>query len=244
MKELEAEKRLKGHKIAIMQPYLFPYIGYWQLMNLVDTYVILDDVNYINRGWINRNRILINGTPSYFTLPLKGASQNRYINELMIHDRQRSVEAILKTIRFNYSRSRYFDEVYELLLDIFDYDQDELIGLLKRSIEKLSAYLDMDTEFMLSSKARDKEGLAAQDMIIHSCKELGADIYINPIGGTELYDREAFNRADMELYFIRSFFREYPQASKEFIPGLSIIDVLMNNGWDETIDMLKDFDLI
>lgn len=106
-------------KLAIMQPYFFPYIGYFQLIHAVDKFIILDDVNYINRGWINRNKIIINGEAKWFTLSLDKASQNKLIKEINISSKDVFHEKLLKTLKIFYGKAPYFNQVYDLLNKLF-----------------------------------------------------------------------------------------------------------------------------
>lgn len=101
-------------KIAVMQPYLFPYIGYFQLLNAVDMFVVFDDVNFIKKGWINRNNILVNRQKYLFTVPLKDASQNKLIKEVQIAD-DGWQEKFLKTVAQSYKKAEFFDEAFALI---------------------------------------------------------------------------------------------------------------------------------
>lgn len=231
-------------KIAIMQPYFFPYIGYFQLIAAVDKFVIYDDVNFINRGWINRNNILVGGKPLLITLPLKEASQNKKILEVLVTNDNNSVEKLLKTIAMNYKKAPYFDQVYELIRRIFTISSISVSELNLIQIKTICNYLVMDTEIIPSSVPYSNHQLKGQERIIDICIQEKADTYINPIGGLELYERSKFEAAGIELFFIKSLPIEYRQFNHSFVPWLSIIDVLMFNDIEKVRGYLQNYELI
>ncbi len=224
-----------------MQPYFFPYLGYWQLINAVDTFVIYDDVNFIKKGYINRNSILINSTPHRITLELTGASQNKRINEIIVGGN--SVK-ILKTIETNYKKSPHFEDVFSLLKKVLDQKEKNLAKFLGNSIEMINRYLDISTNVIYSSTLEKNDSLKGQEKILDICTTLDAKQYINPIGGQELYDKKDFNEKEIQLNFIKMKNIVYKQFSNDFIPNLSIIDVLMFNDKDSIKKMLLEYDLI
>lgn len=218
-------------KVAIMQPYFFPYFGYFELIKSVDKFVIYDDVNYIKKGWINRNRILISGEPKMFTMPLVNASQNRRINEILLSPQISLWKTkFLKTIELNYKRAPHFDETYALVSKIIDYKSESLSEFITNSIVNISKHLDINSEFVLSSSSYNNCQLKGQDRIIDICKKECANVYINALGGRELYTRDVFLNNNIELRFMENKSLGYEQFSNEFVSNLSIIDVLMFNG--------------
>ncbi|WP_018249185.1 WbqC family protein [Orenia marismortui] len=231
-------------KVAIMQPYFLPYIGYFQLINQVDKFILYDDVNYINRGWINRNRILLNGEAHMITLALSGASQSKLINQIVIHDGERQKKKLLKTIRHAYVKAPYYDQVFPLIEEIMLNDESNLVKFIEFSLKGIANYLDFNTEFIISSKIKKDNELIGQNKILEICKELEAGIYINPIGGYELYSKEEFIREGIELYFIKAEDIKYKQYKNEFIPNLSIIDILMFNSKDKIKLLLEKYKLV
>ncbi|MBU7317611.1 WbqC family protein [Paenibacillus oleatilyticus] len=231
-------------KLAIMQPYLFPYIGYFQLIQSVDVFVIYDDVNFIKRGWINRNRILINSEEYLFTLPLIKASQNKKINEIYINDPVNNKKNLLKLIEYGYSKAPYFNQVFYLIEEIFLTKEDNLSGFIKLSLEKISYFLEIRTKFLVSSSIDKDINLKGQYKILDICKCLKADEYINAIGGIELYDKELFRKNKIHLSFIKSMELTYDQGGGSFIPWLSIIDMLMFVPKKEIQAMLNQYELI
>jgi hypothetical protein len=231
-------------KLAIMQPYLFPYIGYFQLINAVDSFVIYDDVNFIKKGWINRNSILVNGNNFLFTAALKEVSQNKLINQIEIDTQSKWQNDLVKTINFSYKKAPYFEEVIPIISDILNQEQQNLASFLTYSLRTISSYLSINTNFFISSEIRKNNELKGQDKIIELCKVVGANQYFNAIGGKELYSEADFLNHNIQLHFIKSNSIQYPQFKNEFIPWLSIIDVLMFNSVEKIKGFLDDYELV
>lgn len=233
-------------KVAIMQPYIFPYIGYFQMVGNVDFFVFYDDVNFINRGWINRNRVLVNGKPTYITITLKEASQNKLINDISIFEEKKCFDKILKTIEQNYKKAPYFEPTYNLIKTLFDKKFENIGHLAAESIKHFAYYLELKTEFYYSSeKFPNTKGSERADRLIEITKSIGAETLINAIGGQELYNKKYFKEKGVELFFIKTKEISYPQLStEEFQPHLSIIDVLMHNSKEEVKKLLNKFELI
>lgn len=228
-------------KAAIMQPYFLPYIGYFQLINAVDVFVLYDDVTYIKSGWINRNRILERESWNYWTVPVRNASSNRLIKDIeFIRDWQK----LLKTIQQNYGRTPYSVAVWNsLLLEIAGNQKLKTIADLNAyAIRKICDYLGIATIILRSSELNGlKEGRV--EKLVSICDNIGADIYINAIGGKELYSKEMFKTHGIDLYFLKTGKVEYRQAADEFVPNLSILDVLMYNSKDEIKKHLENYTL-
>ncbi len=232
--------------LAIMQPYFLPYIGYMQLVSAVDTFVLYDDVAFINRGWVNRNRLLINGQEHLFTVPLKDASQNKRINEVMIASDSKWRSKLLKTIEQGYRKAPFYQTVMPLTEKIINFTTDSIADLVYFSLVELNQYLGLSTRLVQSSTVYNNADLRAQERILDICRQENASHYINPIGGTDLYDKPTFAQAGMELSFIKALNVEYPQVNNrnEFIPWLSIIDVLMMNDVPTVKTMLGAHELV
>lgn len=228
-------------KIGIMQPYFYPYIGYWQLMNMVDEYVIYDDVNYIKRGWINRNYILLNGKPHMINLHIKDASQNRLIKDTKISQTREDTEKLLHTIAQGYRKAPYFEEIYCLLEESLKYESDSLTDYLIHQMNAIVGYLGIRTKLLLASKMDNDKSLRGEEKIIDMCKMRNADYYINPSGGKSLYDPERFQSSGIRLGFLETNDIEYRQFGSTFVPRLSIIDTLMFNGIDEMKKLLNQY---
>ena len=191
-------------KLGIMQPYFFPYIGYWQLMNAVDKYVIYDDVNFIKGGWINRNRILVNGKPQYFNVQMKGSSPFKLINEIEINNSEISINKNLKTIYMAYHKAPYFSKVNLLIEKILKKQTPNLAEYVINSIKCITEYLNINTEIIISSKMPKNNELKNQDKVIEICKKLNATEYYNAIGGMELYSFDDFRKSGINLSFLKT----------------------------------------
>lgn len=227
--------------LGIMQPYFMPYIGYWQLMAAVDKYVVYDDVNYIKGGWVARNNILMNGQAHLFTITLNGASPNKHFNEIEVRDDFKKFRNMLQSC---YAKAPYYKEIMPILEQIFEYENRNLGAFLYHSYQVILDYLGIDTELILSSTIDKNNELRAGEKVKHICHLLGADTYYNAIGGQELYDVEDFAQNGITLRFLQTNPVTYPQYKNEFVPNLSIIDVLMFNGKEGTNKLLKEFTLI
>lgn len=232
-------------KVGIMQPYLFPYIGYWQLIYAVDRFVILDDVNYIKRGYINRNSILLNGKPYKFTIPIKQASQNRLIMDTKLYFEEKEKKKFLITISNAYKKAPFYQKVMPLIENIILNSQDDLTDYIQNNLEVVMKYLEIETELYRSSLIKKDNTLHAQDRIIEICKKLQGDTYINPSGGRKLYDDNTFKRENLTLYFLDTDRKSiiYNQGKNEFCENLSIIDVLMFNDVKSIKQFLKQYSL-
>lgn len=214
-------------KLAIMQPYFFPYIGYFQLIAAVDKFVFYDDVNFINRGWINRNNILINGKAVLISIPLKGASQNKRIKDIATISDQKWRITLLKTIEQNYKKAPLFDVVYPMLMKVINTNAPTISEFNYQGIKAVCTYLGISTTLIPSSELYVNSELKGQYRILDICMKEKAHHYINPIGGMELYNREVFSNEGISLSFIKSELPHYNQFGFDFIPALSIIDVIM-----------------
>jgi len=227
-------------KLAVMQPYFMPYIGYWQLINAVDKFVIYDDVNYIVKGWINRNNILLNNQKYLFTLALSKASINKLVNDIYIFNEQ---SKLLKTFETAYKKAPYFKDVFSLVIKIFKYDDKNLAKFLGNSIIQIADYLGIKTEFIYSSKIKKENTLKRQDKIINICKMMNATEYYNAIGGMELYNKNDFIKNNIRLQFLKTKIVEYKQFNNKFIPNLSILDIMMFNSVKDINKMLIEYEL-
>ena len=225
-----------------MQPYFFPYLGYWQLIAAVDKYVVYDDVTYIKGGWINRNNILINGRASLITLPLNNSSSFKKINEIYITESTKPIEKLIRSISMAYAKAPYKSEVMPIIESLLLHNTN-IAQLNYESILKIREYLGFNTEIILSSDMVKDNELKGQDKVIYINKLLNSDRYINAIGGMELYDRDAFAAEGIDLKFLKMDIVSYKQLKNEFVPYLSIIDVLMFNGAAGTNELLTKFTL-
>lgn len=230
-------------KLAIMQPYFLPYIGYFQLMHAVDRFVIYDNIKYTKKGWINRNRLLINGADDFFTVPIQNASDS-----LDVKDRTLAKEfdrsKLLNRFKEAYRKAPYSREVLPLLEEIISNQEISLFGFLFNSICCINRVISVRTDIVISSSIDVDHGLRGQEKVISLCRTLGATQYINLIGGMTLYSKAEFEKNGIKLNFLKSKLVEYAQFQNDFVPWLSIIDVLMFNGMERTKRMLDDWVLL
>lgn len=231
-------------KLAIMQPYFFPYIGYFQLIAAVDKFIIYDDVNYINRGWINRNNILINGKAGLVSVPLIGSSQNKLIKDLDVVFEEKWKNLLLKTICQNYKKAPFFEIVFPMLNMIILSKASSISKYNLLGLTTICKYLKISTNFIHSSDVYKNSELKGQNRIIDICKKEYVRQYINPIGGIGLYDKNEFAIQGLKLNFLKTKKVEYKQFHNEFVPWLSILDVLMFNSVVEVNEMLNQYELI
>ncbi len=231
-----------------MQPYLFPYIGYFQLIHAVDKFVVYDDVQYIQRGFINRNKILVNQKEHLFTFSVKKAPRQynineRYFTENFYHER----DSFLKTIERSYKNNTdNFSEIYNLLRECLDVNVEKynVAQINERTIRLLCDYMNVNVKFIKSSELNSIKGLKGQERILNINLELGSSHYINAIGGEELYSKEYFLGNGIDLNFLKTKSISYKQNNPNFVPNLSIIDVLMFNSKEEIRSLLAQYELV
>lgn len=218
-------------KLAIMQPYFMPYIGYFQLIAAVDQFIVYDNIKYTKKGWINRNRMLKNGKDVMFSLPLKSGSDS-----LDIYERELAAdfnrEKLLNQFKGAYARAPYFEQTFSLLEQIVRYEDRNLFRYIHHSLMRSCKHLGIATDIRISSNIAIDHELKNQDKVFALCHASGADTYINAIGGIELYSRDDFKTREIELKFIKSNPSEYAQLANKFTPSLSIVDMLMFNPID------------
>lgn len=231
-------------RLGIMQPYFFPYIGYWQLINAVDKYVIYDDVNYIKGGWVCRNRILVNNEDRYFSLHTFGASPNVLINDVVLSKDLTLRKKMLRTLEMCYKKAPYFDFTYSIAERVLMNEEQNLAKFLVYSIREICNYLGIQTELIFSSSLEKNNSLKGNEKVLDICGCLGAGEYINAIGGQSLYSISDFAAKGIRLVFLKSKTEQYKQFNSEFIPNLSIIDVMMFNSVAKIKQMLGEYELL
>ena len=221
-------------KIAIMQPYFFPYIGYFQLISAVDEFVIYDNIEFTKKGWINRNRILVNGQDAYITLPLKRDSDYLDVRERFLADSwPRESRIMLNRIAETYRKAPNFGLVFPLIEKCILFDENNLFRFILNSLVLINEYLQIPTPLLASSTILIDHELKAEEKVMALCKARNATEYINPIGGLKLYQKGDFQRAGLNLHFLKSNDITYKQFENHFVPWLSIIDVMMFNSKEE-----------
>lgn len=211
-----------------MQPYFLPYVGYFQLIGAVDAFVVYDNIKYTKKGWINRNRMLLNGSDATFSLPLRARSDTLDIREReLAPDFNRA--RLLAQFEGAYRRAPHFAGNRSWLERVVMAPAVNLFEYLHHSLAETCAHLGLRTPLVVSSSVAADHSLKSEDRVLAICRAMGATTYINPIGGTELYSRERFASEGIELRFLRALPFEYPQFGAAFVPWLSILDVLMFN---------------
>lgn len=212
-------------RVGIMQPYLLPYLGYFQLIEHCHRFVIYDDIQYTKRGWINRNRILHHGLPKTFTVPLKRASDYLDVRERSISD-EYSPAALMRVFEQSYRRAPMWDALRDTLETIVAFSSRNLFEFIFNSIEQVCATTDITTELVVSSSLGIDRSLRGQDRVLATCQELGATEYVNPVRGVGLYDPATFRRHGIELRALTSRQSPYRQFDLPFVEALSIVDAM------------------
>lgn len=231
-------------KIAIMQPYIFPYIGYFQLIASVDKFIFYDDVAYIKNGWINRNRILVEKKEHLFTFPVKNGSCNTKINRVELDKFNNVAKKILKTIEQSYRKAPYFDHVYPVINNVLSGEYNLISDLAKASILAINDYVSLKPDVVISSNIYKNDHLSSQERVIDINLIEKSTAYINSDGGRILYSHDSFKSNNIDLMFIKASIHEYQQhPNMSFVPSLSIIDVLMFNDVETVINRLHGIEL-
>lgn len=233
-------------KLAIMQPYFMPYIGYFQLIKIVDKFIFYDDVTFIKQGWINRNKILINNQAKMFSIPLSNASSHVLIKDVLISEiaYQKWRKSFFNSIVFSYKKAKNYSKINALIEKILEKRPEKISELAIKSVVEVAQYLDLKTEFEICSDVYSNTYLSGQNRVLDICINEKAITYINPVGGMELYSKSVFQEKNIELFFIKANKSVYPQFSEEFVPFLSIIDVLMFNDLEDIHKQLDNFTLL
>lgn len=230
-------------RLAIMQPYFFPYVGYFQLMHAVDRFVYYDDVAFRKQGWINRNRMLVQGRPAFFTVPLEDASSFRKIYETRIAPGEDWKKKMLRSFQVSYGRAPFFTPTMSLLQRVLEQDHADIASLSRASVEAVCDHLALPTTRVPSSAAYANADLSGVDRVLDICHREGATTYVNLPGGRDLYNADVFRERGIALCFLSPRPIDYPQSGDRFVPWLSILDVLMFNPPEAARGALARFDL-
>jgi len=226
-------------KIAVMQPYFFPYIGYFQLMKAVDEFIVYDKIQFSKRSWINRNRILMNGKDILITVPLHKDFDFLDIKERYLADNWVVVRVkMLNKIREAYRKAPFFGQVFPLIQKCIEFDEKNLFSFILNSMRHVADYCEIKSKILITSSIPHNEKLKSEKRIISICKSRNADTYINPIGGLQLYTKDVFEKAGIKLYFLRTSEIQYQQFKNKFVPLLSIIDTMMFNSKEQINEYL------
>lgn len=231
-------------KLAIMQPYFFPYLGYFQLMQKSDTWIVFDNVQFIDKGWINRNRILhpnIGKEWQYITLPLDNRKQFSKISSLRIKDSEEWEKNIFGKLSFYKKKAPYYKETIDFLSYCFTHKQESLSGFLTSCLVKTAQLLDIKTDIYMQSKLEipKKDASHPGQWALNISKELNAEEYINPLSGSYIFRPEEFFKHEIELKFLEPEIVPYKQDGRDFVSSLSLIDIMMWNDIDEIKKQVK-----
>ncbi len=229
--------------VSIMQPYFFPYIGYFQLMFQSDIFVFHDDVQFIKGGWVNRNRILRNGEPRWLTLPVRKAASQLAINRRYYQLEQANVERLSRRIEAAYRKAPCFAAIFPVVEELLKFGDANVAAFNVNLIERIAARLAIRTRFVRSSEMEKDDRLTGQERVIDICRCLGATHYVNPIGGVRLYQSDRFAVADIKLSFLKPAVSAYPQFGQAPVPDLSVIDILMFNSAESVARLLSKYRL-
>lgn len=224
---------------AVMQPYIFPYIGYYQLAFASDVFVIYDDVAFRKKSYINRNSILLKEKEKTFSLPILGASQNSLIKDL----KYAGDKKILKTIQHAYGKAPFYKDVIGLIVSIIESEERNVARLNEKSLRLVFEYLGIRRKFIFASELDYDREVDRADRLINLSKYFNCEQYINSLGGKELYDKKYFLEQGIQLKFIESKIKPYSQISSTFVPYLSMIDILMNCGIEEIKQLMVSYKL-
>ena len=230
--------------VSIMQPYFFPYIGYFQLMATCDVFVVRDDVQYIQHGWVNRNRILVNGDAQWITLPVAKADHRLPINrrEYLLEDPLS--QRVRRRIEGAYRGAPHFEETMEIFDEAFGRSKGNVAVFNTHLLSRVAERLGITTPMLFASDVDRCESLSGQGLVVDICASLGASGYINPIGGIDLYTPDRFRRQGLTLQFLQPCAPHYPQFGSPHVASLSIIDVMMFNDMSTVKRMLSAYRLI
>ena len=214
-------------RLSIMQPYFLPYLGYFQLIHASDLFLVYDNIKYTKKSWINRNRFMRNASDVVFSLPLRSASDYASIVERELapnFDRKK----LIRQFEGAYAKAPQFKSAMPLVTEVVAFPDDNLFRYILHSLQMVCQYLDIDTPFRISSEATVSQDERGSEKVQALCRHFGADTYLNLPGGRELYHKDDFRNQGLKLQFIEMVDVAYPQAAGEFVPKLSVIDVLMN----------------
>ena len=235
---------MNERRVAIMQPYIFPYIGYFHLIHASSIFVFYDDVTYIKGGWINRNRIINQNQALLFTIPVSKISSYKLINETSPEIDTKWNSKFHKQLVQSYKKAPFFKNGIEPIMSVFSKQYVDITDLAIESISVIYSYLGIEFTYTKSSGSfPETRGMEKADRLIAITKTLECKNYVNAIGGKELYSKKHFLNEGINLSFVKSNPIEYPQYSDYFVPLLSIIDIIMFCSKEQTIDFLSEYSL-
>ena len=228
-------------RIAIMQPYFLPYIGYFQLIQSVDKFVIYDNIKYTKKGWINRNRYILNGKSKTFTIPIKKGSDFLNINQRSVSDKF-DRNKFLRQFLSAYSELDNTELIMKLLNKIIKFEDINLFNYILHSLKIVTNHLNISTKIIISSSLDINHEIKGSKKVIEICKALKAKTYINAIGGKDLYHTKEFYDEGINLLFLKTKDYQYQQFDYKFIKDLSIIDVMMFNNDEQVKKLISSYE--
>lgn len=217
-------------RVALMQPYFFPYIGYFQLMSAVDCFVFYDEAQFMKGGWVNRNRILRDGAAHWWTLPVVHDSFRLPINARRYRRDPAELASLYGKFDAAYRRAPHYREARRLLELGFASSDDLVSRLNEHQLRELADALGIRCRWLRSSEIEHDRSLGGEARVIEICRRLGASVYLNPEGGRSLYSADGFAASGIALQFIAPQLRPYRQFDDAPVPALSILDVIAFNG--------------
>ncbi len=225
-----------------MQPYWFPYLGYFQLLQNVDRFMLLDTMNHKPRGWVNRNRILNGHRPTWLSLTLANSSQNVLLKDLQCFEKEKGALMLLKRLQSAYEKAPYYQFAMPVLETIINDPNSHFVSTVEYMFNHICEYLAIDTPRVLAS---DQNLLVrkGENRIVALCRQQQATQYINLSGGDTVYSRQDFAKKNIELMFMKMKPIRYDQFKEPFAPSLSIIDVMMFNSPRKIRDLLNRYDI-
>ncbi|MCK5116111.1 MAG: WbqC family protein [Candidatus Aegiribacteria sp.] len=241
--------KYKGSTIAIMQPYFFPYLGYFSLIKHTDYFIVFDEVQYIRKGWMNRNRILApekpNGGWQYISLPIQKAHREALISDIYINNNILWKDKLLHQLEHYRKKAPYFAEVTLFLSQTLNTNENSIAHLNAHLLDSVCEYLSIPFNYTISSEMDFPEMTVNHpgDWALNISKYLNVSTYINPSGGKEIFPKEDWNTHGINLRFLTSNLPSYSQRREESIMGLSIIDIMMFNNSEDISVMLDDITL-
>jgi hypothetical protein len=231
--------------VSIMQPYFLPYLGYFQLINAADRFVVYDTIQYSKQGWMNRNRMLLNGKDAFFTLPVRKDSDFLYVEKRALIPDFEKHATYLHNLFFNaYRKAPFVEETLALIDSVLFYPESNLFAFLMHSIEAVCRHLEITTPLIKASVIPADHSRKGVDRVIDITLAIGGTVYRNPNGAAWMYHPDYFASRGLGLEILKMNAIEYPQFGNRFVPSLSILDVLMFNGKERTKELLNEFSLL
>ena len=235
-------------KVGIMQPYFFPYIGYWSLIKQTEHFILFDSVQFIKHGWIERNRILKPGEGSqYIKVPLEKYSRSTRINEIRINDNEDWRDKLFRQLEHYKKRAPFYSETIGVVQEALNIQTDSMVKLNENIILTVCKYLDIDVKLDIFSEMNLKieEVNEPDEWALNICKAMGnVNEYWNPEGGLEFFNKSKYIDEGINIKFLKIKLERYSQRRESFEAGLSIIDVMMFNSKEEIKNMLNSYSIL